>query len=567
MRNFSPHTSSHQLICLLSGHHISHIVACPGSRNAPLVHDLAELGFTLHEVTDERSAGFFANGLIQAIGQPVAICVTSGSALLNVAPAVAEAYYQRLPLLVISADRPVAWIGQMDGQTMPQPNAFGQMVVRSVTLPEGEGEEQHWHRNRLINEAIIAMKVKQRPAHINVPLSEPLFEFELKTLTSERVIEYCRPHPMNELLFLQLQEDWERAQRRLIIVGQLPPDELRNFFTDSRLGMFVRAGVVLLYEQLSNLQHSLGEGKASCITTFDAILARCSDSQQKLMVPDLVITLGGHIVSKRLKRFLRDNPPKQHWHVTDGTDDMPDLFQCATKFIEVSPCDMFDFICNVSKKSELYRETRVAEFLDGWMLNHEFLLDFMSRYPTHTPEETILQALGNQLDRKWHLQVANSSMVRNLQRYVPTLRNVVRCNRGINGIEGSLSTAVGYRAAGIPTVVLIGDLSFFYDVNGLWNASLRDEKNKAPLRILLLNNGGGGIFRLLPGLENSPHRDRFVAAEHHTTAEGVALQNSIAYRSLTDLDTLDDALAWLLDTSRKQAKIVLLEVFAAVSNN
>lgn len=563
MFNYTNHISSLQLVSLLCAHRISHIVVCPGSRNAPLVHDMAEVGMTLHEVTDERSAGFFANGLIQALGTPVAVCVTSGSALLNVAPAVAEAYYQQLPLLVISADRPAAWIGQADGQTMPQPSAFGSMVVRCVSLPEGDGNEQRWHRNRLINEAILAMKVRQRPVHINVPLSEPLFTFSIKELPLERVISYCQPQPMAEGLYLELFPEWRLYKRRMIIVGQLPPGVLREFFSPQRLKMFVRAGIVVLYEQLSNLQVHIGAGSQSCVTTFDDILSHCNESQLRLMVPDLLITLGGHIVSKRFKRFLRDNPPRRHWHVTDSIDQLPDLFQCVTRFVEAKPRNILDFVCTAAKNSETYTETCVGEFLDSWMLNHEFIQDMNTRNPAPSPEATVLRALGEQLTKSWHLQVANSSMVRNLQRFLPELRNVVRCNRGINGIEGSVSTAVGYRAAGEPTLLLIGDLSFFYDQNGLWNASLHDERNKAPLRILLINNGGGAIFHHLPGLDASPYRDRYVAAAHHTSAQGIAQQSGIAYRSLDNLSCssmLTNALAWLLDTTKKQSKVALLEI-------
>lgn len=567
MSQFSNHPSSLQLIDLLMNHEVTHVVVCPGSRNAPLVHNFAEAEFILHEVTDERSAGFFANGLILATEKPVVVCVTSGSALLNVAPAVAEAYYQRLPLIVISADRPEAWIGQMDGQTMPQPNVFGQMVVRCVNLPEGKEPEHQWHRNRLINEALINAKVRQRPVHINVPLSEPLFQFDKASFDRQRSIRYYRPVSMVEDLYIKFVDIWRQHPRRMIIVGQLAPNQLKEFFVPQRLKMLYNAGVVVLFEQLSNLQVHLGAGAQSCITNFDEILSHCTPGQQKLMVPDLLITMGGHIVSKRLKRFLRDNPPRDHWHVTDSPDQLPDLFQWVSCFFEVTPRDMMNFVCSASQKSDAIMQTQVAEFLSGWVLNHEFSLDYLSRIPTKSPEQAVLETLSEHLAKTWHLHVANSSMVRNVQRFLPNLRNIVRCNRGINGIEGSLSTAVGYRAAGLPTLVLIGDLSFFYDANGLWNSSIHDEKNKAPLRILLLNNGGGGIFRQLPGLDASPYRDRYVAAQHSTTAEGVALQNGIAYRSVRHDADLADAFTWLLDTSKKQAKVALLEVFVGVTDN
>lgn len=567
MRNFSNHQSSLQLVSLLAQYQLNRVVVCPGSRNAVLVHDMAEAGLALHEVTDERSAGFYALGLIQATGQPVAVCVTSGSALLNVAPAVAEAYYQQLPLLVISADRPAAWIGQMDGQTLPQIGVFGPVAVRSVSLPEGDGEETIWHRNRLICEAILSMQQQRRPSHINVPLSEPLFTFGEKELHSERMISYHRPVAMAEDLYLTLIPEWRLCARRMIIVGQMPDNRLKEFFNSSRLKMYVRAGIVVLYEQLSQLQTVLGAGQMSCITTFDEILSHCSEKQQELMIPDLLITMGGHIVSKRLKRFLRDNPPREHWHVTDSVEQMPDLFQSVTRYVEAQPRDVFQFVCTAARGNDLEGYPIVAEFLDSWMLNHQFVLERMTDWPDLSVEARLLRALGDQLQQRWHLQVANSSMVRHVQRFLPELKNVVLCNRGVNGIEGSLSTAVGYRATGHPTLLMIGDLSFFYDQNGLWNASIHDETNKAPLRILLFNNGGGGIFKQLPGLEQSPYRDQYIAAAHHTTAQGIAQQSGIAYRCLADWSDLDEAMHWLLDVSARQEKVALLEVNIAELKN
>ena len=179
-----------QLVALLKAHGVRKIVLCPGSRNAAIVHTLANIeDFTCYSVTDERSAGFFAIGLSLQGGGPAAVCCTSGSALLNLHPAVAEAFYQQVPLIVISADRPAAWIGQMDGQTLPQPHVFGTLVKMSVNLPEVHTEEDEWFCNRLINEAILETTHHGKgPVHINVPISEPIYRFTAKTLPEVRVI-------------------------------------------------------------------------------------------------------------------------------------------------------------------------------------------------------------------------------------------------------------------------------------------------------------------------------------------------------------------------------------------
>ena len=155
-----------QLVALLKAHEVRNIVLCPGSRNTPLTHTIANHPFfTCHAVTDERSAGFFALGLSLNGGKPAAVCCTSGTALLNIHPAVAEAYYQQIPLVVISADRPAAWIGQMDGQTLPQPGVFGSLVKCSVDLPEIHTDEDRWYCNRLVNEALLELNHHGKGPH------------------------------------------------------------------------------------------------------------------------------------------------------------------------------------------------------------------------------------------------------------------------------------------------------------------------------------------------------------------------------------------------------------------
>ena len=183
------------LTSLLVAHGIRHAVVCPGSRNSPIVHNLNECpDIACYPVTDERSAGFYAMGMSRALKRPVVVCVTSGTALLNLAPAVAEAYYQHIPLVAISADRPPQWIDQLDGQTLPQPDALGRFVRKAVTLPEPHDAEEKWYCNRLVNEALIAaLQGGGGPVHINVPITEPLFEYTIEELPAERI--RCFPLP------------------------------------------------------------------------------------------------------------------------------------------------------------------------------------------------------------------------------------------------------------------------------------------------------------------------------------------------------------------------------------
>ncbi len=289
---YSDNRSVLQLVALLKAHGISHIVLSPGSRNSPLTHSFAtDCEFSCYSIVDERSAGFFALGVIQATGKPVAVCCTSGSAVLNLGPSVAEAFYQQLPLIVITADRPTAWIGQMDGQTIPQAGLFREITRRSVHLPIITNKEEEWYCNRLINEALLSVDNGViGPVHINIPLDEPLFGFNQESLPCVRTIRKVAPA-------YRIGEEGDYAERfvgyskRMIIVGQLPPG---HDLTELLRRLRESAGVVILAEQLSNVP-------SMETSTFDTVLYAASKEVLEQLAPELVITLGGHIVSKRLK--------------------------------------------------------------------------------------------------------------------------------------------------------------------------------------------------------------------------------------------------------------------------
>ncbi|WP_349832911.1 2-succinyl-5-enolpyruvyl-6-hydroxy-3-cyclohexene-1-carboxylic-acid synthase, partial [Bacteroides fragilis] len=212
-----------QLVALLRAHGVTKVVLCPGSRNAPIVHTLAgHPDFTCYSVTDERSAGFFAIGLALQGGTPAAVCCTSGTALLNLHPAIAEAYYQKVSLVVISADRPAAWINQMDGQTLPQPGVFRSLVKKSVDLPEIHTDEDEWYCNRLLNEALLELNHHGKgPVHINVPVSEPLFQFTAESLPEVRVITRYQGLNVYDRDYDGLIDRLNKYNRRMMIVGQM----------------------------------------------------------------------------------------------------------------------------------------------------------------------------------------------------------------------------------------------------------------------------------------------------------------------------------------------------------
>ena len=526
-----------QLVALLRAHEIRNVVLCPGSRNTPIIHTLANHPyFTCYSVTDERSAGFFALGLALSGGRPAAVCCTSGTALLNLHPAVAEAFYQQVPLVVISADRPASWIGQMDGQTLPQPNVFGPLVKSSVNLPEIHTSEEEWYCNRLVNEALLELNHHGKgPVHINVPISEPLFQFTAEDLPDVRVITRYQGLNVYDRQYDDLITRLNGYTKRMMVVGQM-----------NLIYLFERKICKLLYKHFAWLTEHTGNQTVPGIPVknFDAIIYALPEEEQAKLVPDLLITYGGHVVSKRLKQLLRKHPPKEHWHVAaDGQ--VADTFCSLTTVIEMDP---FEFL----EKIAYLLENKPCEYPKRW----EQLSKQMAEPDFAFSEMAAIGKVLKSLPTDAVLHLANSSTVRYAQLFQIPDSVEVCCNRGTSGIEGSLSTALGYAwASDKLNFVLIGDLSFFYDMNALWCNHLRGN-----LRIMLLNNGGGEIFQSLPGLKMEARTHRFVTALHQTKAEGWAQERGFDYTAVHTMEELDAALSDFMQADQ-QGNPKFMEVF------
>lgn len=526
-----------QLVALLRAHEIRNVVLCPGSRNTPIIHTLANHPyFTCYSVTDERSAGFFALGLALSGGRPAAVCCTSGTAPLNLHPAVAEAFYQQVPLVVISADRPASWIGQMDGQTLPQPNVFGPLVKSSVNLPEIHTSEEEWYCNRLVNEALLELNHHGKgPVHINVPISEPLFQFTAEDLPDVRVITRYQGLNVYDRQYDDLITRLNGYTKRMMVVGQM-----------NLIYLFERKICKLLYKHFAWLTEHTGNQTVPGIPVknFDAIIYSLPEEEQAKLVPDLLITYGGHVVSKRLKQLLRKHPPKEHWHVAaDGQ--VADTFCSLTTVIEMDP---FEFL----EKIAYLLENKPCEYPKRWEQLSKQMAEPDFAFSEMAAIGKVLKALPT--DAVLHL--ANSSTVRYAQLFQIPDSVEVCCNRGTSGIEGSLSTALGYAwASDKLNFVLIGDLSFFYDMNALWCNHLRGN-----LRIMLLNNGGGEIFQSLPGLKMEARTHRFVTALHQTKAEGWAQERGFDYTAVHTMEELDAALSDFMQADQ-QGNPKFMEVF------
>lgn len=614
-----------QLVALMRSHGVKKCVLCPGSRDIPIVQSILQCeDFTTYSVTDERSAGFFAIGLSLQTDckEAVAVVVTSGSALLGLHPAVSEAFYQNVPLLVISADRPAAWIGQMDGQTLPQVDVFKTLVRKSVGLVEVQSEEDRWFNNRMINEALLDLHHQGKgPVHINVPISDPFFEFSTPELPEERVItrftaetlvnidlldqgpavgrydagfreyysgkgiaksELTKCSPMRSLI-----RALNKFKRIMLIVGQSPSgistfDSVVNDVS-FKLWSDISLGICNFYESPSNILSYDMEGFCMPDLLVSQTLTYEDGSYRKYLpvnavrygaddsgieaYPELVITLGGHIISKNLKKFVRSQKPKCHIHVSAGGE-VVDLFKCLSTVVQMEPRAFLDLLAEAVGKcqkaapysSESKCDSLPKEMQDSlnelnalgidWnnvnAQSHYVRgfkeLDSYITYPHFGYSHMLLvEVLLYMIPEHSVLHLANSSTVRYAQLfsfseccYLHERGVKVMANRGVNGIEGSLSTAIGYAAASDKiNFIVIGDLSFFYDMNALWNGHVGNN-----VRILLLNNGGGEIFHALPGLKLSDKEKHYVTAQHQTDAQAWATSRGFEYHQVTNEDSV-----------------------------
>lgn len=522
------------LTTLLVSHGITDAVVCPGSRNAAIIHNLEKCPkIKCHPVTDERSAAFVAMGMAQATCRPVVVCVTSGSALLNTAPAVAEATYQHQGIIVISADRPAAWIGQCVGQTIPQPGALGKFVGKCVNIPEPHTDDDRWHINRLVNEALIEAKKYHRPSvHINVPLSEPLFEYTVKELPEERVITLWESGtPFVE----QFVDEFTAAERPIIVMGQA--DEQTSIDTFESLEALADRAIII-HEALSGYDELCG---------IDLVLKAIESDEQKY-VPDFVLHVGGELVSKRLKTFIQK--AKTVWRIAPNCE-IADTYKNISNVLSGDTANTLKAIASCFNMRELKTPSSVQAYYDLWndalQKADQHIIDYEPAYS----QAAAVKAFEEQYyysDYAPHIHYANSTSIRLANLFA---RHHVWCNRGINGIEGCVSTAVGFAMA-VPEnerlVLVTGDLAFFYDSNALWN-----EAQPSNIGILLLNNGEGGIFRQVKGFGENPMAQGF----HHATAEGICHQNGVTYVAIHNIDELYQQIDRLTD---EEAPIVM-EVF------
>jgi len=521
---------------------LSNIVISPGSRNAPIILAFANHpGVTALSVIDERSAAFFALGMSLEKGKAAAIACTSGSAPLNYAPAIAEAFYQKIPLLIFTADRPPELIDVGDGQTIRQKDVFSNYIKASFELPENIDSPAAFElANKIINRAIdLAHYPEPGPVHINLPFSEPLYN------TSERAVEKSLPPLQKKVkkpsddFFKKLANQWNKFDKILLLAGQQTANEQLNEVLSK---LVADKNAVLLTETTSNL---FDENFVGCI---DNVLTAIREDESEAYSPDLLITFGHQVVSKKIKKFLRDHKPGNHWHISPSGEGL-NTFQSLTKTVTATPFAFFTAMGRFAKKSDpayakawLQKRNRVIDRREDFLAKLEYsdlqVFDVLLR---HIPVGTTL-----------HL--GNSTPVRYAQLFGSRELITCRSNRGVSGIDGQVSTAAGAAFATDNINLLItGDVGFLYDSNGLMNQNLTPN-----FKIIVINNGGGGIFRFIPGPDSSPLLEKFFETKHNYTAEKIAEAFNIKY---VKSGTIQELLYALPEFFNETEQPVLLEVF------
>ncbi len=533
------------IICAKKG--IKNAILSPGSRCAPIT-----LAFVRHPefhtrtISDERSAAFIALGMAQQLEKPVVLICTSGSAALNYYPAIAEAFFQHIPLIIITADRPPEWIDQWDGQTIRQQNIYGGHVKQSFNFPDEYGHpDKVWHSHRIVNEAInLAIQFPPGPVHINIPLREPFYPEKQDVFDySKRIQVVDQVNAMlgwSEYEILKQQTDLLNYEKILIVVGQMRPDsKIQNLLDNlSNLGK-----AVVVTDTISNFQSE------NTICFHDHFLGNKEISS---LSPDLIISFGKSIISKNLKVFLR-NSEASHWHIQQGGY-VPDTFRNLKKSIQSGPLEVLDFLLENITTSD-------PEFISSWFDVDQAVKSNLGNFIKNSPfgEYKAIAACLSAIPPNGKIHLANSMTVRYVN-YLGTRSQEIICNRGTSGIDGSVSTAVGCTfTTKDPVILITGDMAFFYDRNAFWH-----KYSMANLRIIILNNHAGGIFRLIEGPAHQPELEEYFETVQALQANHLASEYGFEYVLISNEDQLAVALLTFFQQSIQPR---IIEIKSESANN
>ncbi|MDC3132739.1 thiamine pyrophosphate-binding protein [Flavobacteriaceae bacterium] len=570
---------------------IKYVVICAGSRNAPLTNGfVANPYFHTYSMVDERAAAFFGLGIAQQTKSPVALLCTSGSALLNFYPAVAEAYYSDIPLIVISADRMPHRIDIGDGQTIRQTGVFEphlegvaelkpdvihatktllQNPMQQLLNPNATSDEIQLEQDKIqrhnteeISRVLDIVITQKGPVHFNVPLEEPLYGMTNNTIPLAYESPSLPAENTADDRLTSFKEQWTKAKKKIVIFGVLSPNTIDTELIELLCN---DPSVVVLTETTSNIRHK------KAVNSIDSLMAPLEISGSDFynyLQADILLSFGGMIVSKKIKSFFRLNAPKKHWHV--DLKKAYNTYYCLEQHIKTPPDNFLKALySNPTPKISSDYNTRVLERYKSYRKEGKA---YLKKIPFSDLQ--VFETIFKKIPKKINLQLANSSTIRYAQLFDLPEKVAVFCNRGTSGIDGSTATAVGASLMNtLPTLLITGDLSFFYDINGLWNNHI-----PASFRILLINNKGGGIFRILPGEKDTPKYDRYFETIHQRDARQVARSFDFRYQKVHSLWKLKTVLNSFfkpsskpkileIQTPRKSNDKVLLDYFKSMATN
>lgn len=552
------HPSCRILAELLVAHGVTDAVISPGSRNTPMIIALGEREqITSSVITDERAAAFYALGRAMVSQRPVAICCTSGTALFDYAPAIAEAYYQGVPLIVISADRPAQWIDQDDSQTLRQPGALDHIVKSSYDLPVvtdlGDREKCHLV-NRIVNDALLtALNGRKGPIHINIQLDGILGQ----TTDDMSLPEYCtRKITMVEPTPSLPKETLDSFARQLldndtlVVAGFLPPSDKLNHAVSL---LSTLPNVYVMHETISNLRL---RGRH---TAIDSILTAHGSEQLDRLRPRLTMTFGGALVSRLIKEFLRETgkiSQMEHWSIGRQHTTV-DCFQSLTRRIEMDPAWFIRQLTGHAHRllNKGYRPKCDSNYAAAWEEKKKQGIDRMERHVQEAGWSDLkaYATIFRNIPDNANLFLSNGTSVRYAQLLMERMPHICMCNRGVSGIDGSTATALGGASVykGI-SVLVTGDMSLLYDCGalGLDNGTGR-------MVIIAVNNNGGGIFRFIRATRNIPERERYLSPKPVAEPKNLAATFGWEYRHAEDEESLRRTLE---DTFKSNSPRILVEV-------
>lgn len=536
------------LVSLLKKFNIKQIVISAGTRHTPFVYSVEhDEFFKTYSIVDERSASFFAIGLIEELHEPVAVVCTSGTAAANYVSAANEAFYQQLPLLLLTADRNHYYMFQQEEQMIPQEGLYSQVCKNVVTLGHVRDEKDFWYYSRICNEALLDLTQGEAgPVHINFivendyPIPQGIVKFDEERLPDVRKI--------NRLTLEDDVSQWKKwadklkESKVLIIYGQFRPlsDSEKKIVED----FCEKYDVVISSDIISNIHTKYA------VPTF-AMCRTLNSSQMKTLCPDIVITMNANTISEIKVRLIPYKNKFEHWHIS-SKGKVSDPFKILSDVVACSPMTFF------KKFAELGGEKlNEHKYYDKWKKLYNSIGEngsFNEETIEYSSMYAVQQYIKN-IPSDSLLHIANSNSIR-LSAYFdvdPTV--TVYGNRGSHGIDGSMSAFIGQASISNKlSFLVIGDLSFFYDMNALWNQYLGSN-----IRILVCNNSGGAIFHTYPNTRNVPTLDEHIAAAHKTSVKDWVVSRGFKYLSAHNKEELDEFLPQLMNTVSEQP--ILMEVF------